>query len=85
MPRVISSQSKMNMGVFFRTLQALAQRHLSDHVYRVLVTSPAFQRFAVVSSQRAEEVMKRVTHAALKATETARKAASSPKSNSSDK
>lgn len=75
----------MNMGTFFRTLQALAQRHLSDHVYRVLVTNPAFQRFAVVSSQRAEAVMKKVTDAALKATETARKAASPPKSNNKDK
>lgn len=27
----------MNMGAVFRALQVLAQRHLSDHVYRVLV------------------------------------------------
>ncbi|CDJ70391.1 hypothetical protein, conserved [Eimeria necatrix] len=70
----------MNMSAFFRTLHILAQRHLSDHVYRVLVSSPAFQRFAAVSSQQAAAVVKKAADTAVKAADVARKFAGPPKS-----
>lgn len=71
----------MNVNGLFRALHALAERQLNDRLHRFLVNSPLFQRFAVESSRRAGEVVRKVADAAVKAAEFSGKSSSSSSAN----